>query len=112
MRRLVGIHGRLPESMIITEEIAVSDNVLGTGGFADVRTGTYEGRLVAVKTMRIGEQDSFLKIRKVSIDDIFPAAWGCDSDRASPAILQRSCPLEYAVPSEHLETCWRSGRYG
>jgi len=37
---------------------------------------------------------------------------GRDSDRASLVILQRSCPLEYVVPSERLEACWRSGGYG
>ena len=74
LRRLVGIHGRLPESMTITEEIAVSGEVLVSGGFADVRTGTYKGHLVAVKTMRVSQEDGFLWIRKVSIDDIFPAA--------------------------------------
>ena len=56
--------------MMITEDLKVSDKVLASGGFADVRTGTYMGYLVAVKTMRVAEQDSFSKIRKVSIDDI------------------------------------------
>jgi serine/threonine-protein kinase TNNI3K len=56
--------------MIITEEIKVSDKILASGGFADVRTGTYMGHLVAVKTMRVPEQDDFLKIRKVSVSDI------------------------------------------
>ena len=67
---LAAIHGRLPESMMITEEIDVSDEVLPSGGFADVRTGTYMGHLVAVKTMRIAIQDDFLKIRKVSVHNV------------------------------------------
>jgi len=71
LRRLAAIHGRLPESMMIAEDLKVSDKVLASGGFADVRTGTYMGHLVAVKTMRVAEQDGFLKIRKVSINDIF-----------------------------------------
>ena len=57
--------------MTITEDIKVSDKILASGGFADIRTGTYMGHLVAVKTMRVAEQDSFLKIRKVSINVIF-----------------------------------------
>ena len=52
---------------MITDKIDVSDNILASGGFSDVRTGTYLGALVAVKTMRVAEQDGFMKIRKVSI---------------------------------------------
>ena len=59
--------------MIIPEEIKVSDNVLASGGFADVKTGEYAGHLVAVKTMKVAEQDALLKIRKVSADIIFSA---------------------------------------
>ena len=63
--------------MMITEKIKVSDKVLASGGFADVRSGKYKGHPVAVKTMRITEKDDPLKIRKVRVDDIFSAlrAW-------------------------------------
>ena len=57
--------------MMIPEEIKVSDKVFASGGFADIRTGTYMEHLVAVKTMRVTEQDNILKIRKVSINSIF-----------------------------------------
>jgi len=67
LRRLAGIHGRLPDSMMITEKIEVEDQILASGGFADVRIGKYMGHLVAVKTMRLAEQDDSLKIRKVSV---------------------------------------------
>ena len=75
LRRLATIHGRLPESMMITEEIQVSDKIRASGGFADVRTGTYMETLVAVKTMRVTEQDDTQKIRKVSINYLFSATW-------------------------------------
>ena len=52
---------------MITDEIEVSDNILASGGFADVRTGTHLNALVAVKTMRVGEGDDFMSMRKVSI---------------------------------------------
>jgi len=70
LRELAAIHGRLPESMMITDEIKVSDEILASGGFVDVRTGTYKGCLVAVKTLRVAKQDDFLKIRRVSVDGI------------------------------------------
>ena len=70
LRRLATIHGRLPGSMVITEEIEVSDEILASGGFADVRIGTYVGHLVAVKTMRVTKKDNLPKIRKVSVHHI------------------------------------------
>jgi len=70
LRRLAAIYGRLPESMMITEGIDVSGEIFVSGGFADIRAGTYGGHLVAVKTMRVAKQDDLLKIRKVSVHDI------------------------------------------
>ena len=61
--------------MIITDKIETSDDILASGGFADIRRGTYMGHLVAVKTMRVSPQDDFLKIRKVTINDIFFLPW-------------------------------------
>ena len=78
---------------MITDKIEVSDNVFASGGFADVRTGTHLGALVAVKTMRVNEQDGFTKIRKVSINAVFRPL-GYDSDSRLPAILQRGRALE------------------
>ena len=59
--------------MIITERIELTDKILASGGFADVKSGRYMGHLVAVKTLRVSEQDDFPRIRKVSINDILPA---------------------------------------
>jgi serine/threonine protein kinase len=61
--------------MMITEKIEVEEKILASGGFADVRRGTYMGHLVAVKTLRVAEKDDFLKIRKVSINGNFPVTW-------------------------------------
>jgi len=74
LRKLAAIHGRLPEFMMITDEIKVSDEILPSGGYADVRIGTYKGHLIAAKTMRISKQDDLLKIRKVNVNGIFSAA--------------------------------------
>jgi len=52
----------------------VLDEILGSGGFGDVKSGTYEGRPVAVKIMRIPAKDDFRKIRKVSLDVGCPSA--------------------------------------
>lgn len=55
--------------MMITEEIEVSDKILASSGFADTRIGAYRGSLVAVKTLRVVEQDVEFELRKVSVDD-------------------------------------------
>jgi len=68
LRRLAERHGLLPDRMDLTEKIDVSDEVLASSEFADTRSGTYMGRRVAVKTIRVTAQDDFLKIRKVSIN--------------------------------------------
>jgi hypothetical protein len=73
LRRLAGRYGRLPDSIIITERIEVEDKILASGGFADVRCGRCIGHLFAVKTLRVAKKDDFLKIRKVSVNNIFPA---------------------------------------
>jgi hypothetical protein len=87
LRRLAGIHGRLPDSMMITEEIKVSDKVLSSGGFADIRSGTYMGHLVAVKTLRVTDAYGLPKIRKVIADSILSAAW----DAVLTIFLQQFC---------------------
>ena len=60
--------------MIIPEEIEVSDEII-TDGSADVRTGTYMGHLVAMRTLKVADGDDFLKIREVGVNDIFSATW-------------------------------------
>ena len=98
--------------MIITEKVEVEDKVLASGGFADVRRGTYMGHLVAVKALRVAEQDDFVTIRKVSSADIFPIRLERGLDRPSPAILQGGCSLGDSISSKRLEVCWGSRGYG
>ena len=52
--------------MIITDKVDTEEEILASGGFADVRLGRYMGHLVAVKSLRVAEQDDLLKIKKVS----------------------------------------------
>ena len=78
LRRLAGLRGRLPESMVITEQIEINPKILASGGFADVRSGTYMGHLVAVKTLRVAAQDDLQKTRKASINDTEPGGLHVD----------------------------------
>jgi len=68
LRRLAGKHARLPESMIITDNIdfSPSGQPHTSGGFADIKPGKYRGCTVAVKILRVAASDNFEKIRKVS----------------------------------------------
>ena len=86
--------------------VEVFDEILAFGGFADLRSGTCEGHLVAIKTMRVAAQDDLRGIRKVNIAITHP---GCDLISSVPAILQGGRSLEHVVPSEYLGTRWGSG---
>ena len=55
--------------MKIAGKIEIADELLASGGFADLRSGMYEERLVAIKTLRFTAGDDYMKIRKVSIND-------------------------------------------
>jgi hypothetical protein len=76
LRRLAGIHGRLPVSTIIGEKVETEGAVLASGGFSDIRLGRYMGHLVAVKSLRVAETDDWLKIRKVIISSSSRQAGG------------------------------------
>ena len=85
--------------MMITEKIKVSDKVLASGGFADVRSGWYMGYPVAVKTMRVTEEDDLLKIRKVRVTNIFSVlgAWSqpsCSSNFARKSFYGIHYPIQ------------------
>lgn len=77
LRRLAGKHGRLPESMVITDKInfSASSQPHTSGGFADIKSGEYKGCTVAVKTLRVAVTDDFGKLRKVSGNGVFAAEW-------------------------------------
>ena len=59
--------------MTITDNVDVERKILASGGFADMRRGTYLGHSVAVKTLRVTEKDDVARIRKVSIGAVFSA---------------------------------------
>jgi hypothetical protein len=71
LKGLAARHGRLPGSMMITGKVRVEPEVLASGGFADVRRGTYRGHGVAVKALRVALKDDISKIRKVSANNGF-----------------------------------------
>jgi hypothetical protein len=62
---LAGRHGRFPSSLAITDKIEVSDTILASGGFADVKPGVYGDRRVAVKVLRVSPTSEMEKIRNV-----------------------------------------------
>ena len=86
LRRLTEYHGRLPDRMMITEHMEVSDQVVASGGFGDVRTGKYMGGFVAVKTAKVTMRDDLNEIKKVIFNRIFAPTWTWFNDFV-PAIL-------------------------
>ena len=55
--------------MMIAGNIEVGKDVLASGGYADIRRGTYLGHLVAVRALKIHLTDDHQKIRKVSTNN-------------------------------------------
>ena len=52
--------------MVITDKFEVRTEILDSGGFSNVRSGTYMGHVVAVKSLKVSELDDFQRIKKVS----------------------------------------------
>jgi len=57
--------GCLPESYMLFNEFDLSGLPHFSGGFADVRMGAFEGKDVAVKSVRVSEMDDKVRISKV-----------------------------------------------
>ncbi|KAF9789239.1 kinase-like domain-containing protein [Thelephora terrestris] len=66
LRKLAGRHARLPNSMVIRDEISFSEsmNPYISCGLTDLKLGQYKGCTVAVKRMRETMADGLEKIRK------------------------------------------------
>lgn len=62
---LAGRYGRLPASFAVVDKAEVSEKIFASGGFADVRTGVYGGRPVAVRTLRVLLWSDMNKVRNV-----------------------------------------------
>lgn len=70
-------HARLPNSMVITDEIdpPASIQIPKSGGFADIKQGQYKGYTVAVKKLRVWMGDDFHKVRMVSGKEVSAVKW-------------------------------------
>ena len=65
LRKLSNRIGHLPESYLLSDKFDVSDQIVASGGFADIRMGVFKGKNVAVKTLRLSSRDDKAKIRRV-----------------------------------------------
>jgi len=66
LRKLCGRTGYIPESyLLFNTELDLAGMPHACGGSADVRVGVFKGENVAVKSLRLSELDSEIKIRKV-----------------------------------------------
>ena len=84
LRRLAERHGLLPSRMRISGGIEVSDELLASSGFADLRSGTYRGASVAIKTLRVAARDDSVRIKKVCTNVV-------SRDKILTIPLQRFC---------------------
>ena len=63
--------------MMIKDGLEVSDGIIASGGFGDIRSGVYRGRPIAVKTAKVTGQEKLRQIRKVSVESIPVFTWAC-----------------------------------
>jgi hypothetical protein len=64
LRKLCGRIGHLPDSYLLSAKFDLSGITYAAGGFAIIQIGVFEGKSVAIKTLRASETDK-AKIRKV-----------------------------------------------
>lgn len=80
VRRLSDHYVISPCHVVVLHDLRVSDEVLASGGFGDVRAGWYKERRVAVKTAKVKPTDNLEKKTKVSNNTMTtlrppPAIW-------------------------------------
>ncbi|TDL22635.1 kinase-like protein [Rickenella mellea] len=65
LRRLCGRAGLLPSSFILKDELCKDgEHAITAGGFADVFSGTYKGKKVALKALRVYGNENLKKVQK------------------------------------------------
>jgi len=57
--------GYLPESYLLSHKFDLSGLPRASGGFSDVRVRAFEGKSVAVRTLKVLELEDKARIRKV-----------------------------------------------
>jgi hypothetical protein len=72
MRRLAGASCQVPKSYLIGTftRYRVGRNIIASGGFADIRKGTLNGMDVAVKTIRLSQEDDVDAPHEVRLTEI------------------------------------------
>ena len=65
-------HARLPDSMVIKDEIDFStpSQPHKSGGFSDIKQGHYKGTVVAAKKLRVAQSDNLDPLRRVSGEEV------------------------------------------
>jgi len=67
LRKLAGKTGQLPDNYLVNKgaNFQVEETIFACSGFADVRMGILVDKAVAVKTVRVAQDNNFSKTRKV-----------------------------------------------
>lgn len=52
---------------MVTNEVDVTDEVIASGGFADIKSATFGGRAVAVRSLRVASRDETEIVWNVSL---------------------------------------------
>ena len=100
LKKLCGRMGHLPSSYLLSRKFDLSGMPHASGDSSDLQKGTFKGKDVAVKSLRISELDDKTRIRKVGNQ----ATVSCPAlFTLCTAILQRGCRVEELVPSQRSQ---------
>ena len=103
LTRLCDRIGHLPNSYLLSDGIDLSGIPSASGRCADLRRGMFEGRSVAVKSIRVSEADDKVKVRKVG-DQATTSRPG--SLTHCVALPQRGRRVEEHVASQRSRSHW------
>jgi hypothetical protein len=89
-------HNTIPTSYVLQRELVSVGEVRYRGGFGDVSNGEYLGRPVAIKRLRMKEEDSDRSF-KVTLTNLIHHCYS-----PLPAVVSGDYLLETFVPPEYL----------
>jgi hypothetical protein len=107
LQKLCGACCLLPDSHVISDGLELTNELpVAHGGFANVYQGSYRGRPVAIKTLKLSQADEGVRLKKVSACLCIPSKTNADDIHTFAAISQRSRRLEILRPSQYPSLPW------
>jgi hypothetical protein len=107
LQKLCGACCLLPDSHIISDGLELTNELpIANGGFANVYQGSYRGRPVAIKALKLSQADETVLSKRASTYLHIPSETSADDTHTFAAIPQRSRRLEILHSSQRPSLPW------